>query len=311
MNVRAKKLADPVRYSFVIPSYNYAGFLSRAVESICDQALTSSSTCEVMLIDDGSTDNTEQVAADLCVRYPLLRYVYQANTGVSGARNHGATLATGEYLWFVDADDQLLEGAIDAMDEALKQHPHEAMIFGGYRSHATDGRRVEKFWGGGELSLEQSFMKCITGNLTGLQIGAVILRREIFLRYMFPTTVHLGEDFILFVHIIVNEGFRSIPKILLNTYRHEGSLRTNLAKNEETGFAGTDYLFDPDKIPSELMRLKRRYVADRHLALARSYYIVKDFDGVKSHYRQAVAAYPPCLLKLTHLRKFLRALILG
>ena len=302
---------DSVRYSFVIPSYNYASFISRAVTSVCDQSMASSSICEVIVIDDGSTDNTKEIAADLCAKYPLLRYVYQSNTGVSGARNHGATLATGEYLWFVDADDQLLEGAVDAMDEALERHPREAMIFGGYRSHTTDGRKVEKFWRGGELSLEQSFLKCITGNLKGLCIGSSILRREVFLRYMFPTTVQNGEDFILYAHIIVNEGFKSFARILINTYRHEGSLRSNLAKNEETGFAGTDCLFDPDKLPPELMRLKPRYIADRHLGMARSYYIAKDYDRVKSHYRQALAVYPLCLLKLSYLRKYLRALFFG
>jgi glycosyltransferase involved in cell wall biosynthesis len=300
-----------VRYSFVIPSYNYASFLSRAVASVCDQIAESPRACEVILIDDGSTDNTKDVAADLCREYPFLRYVYQANTGVSGARNHGATLATGEYLWFVDADDQLLDGAIDAMDEALQQHPHEAMIFGGYRSHTTDGRRVEKFWSGGELSFEQSFLRCITGNLTGLCIGSSILRRDVFLRYLFPTNVQNGEDFILYAHIIVNEGFSSIAQILINTYRHEGSLRSNLATNEETGFAGTDCLFDPDRIPQELMRLKPRYIANRHVGLARLYYIAKDYDQVKSHYRQALAVYPLSLLELSHLRKYLRALIFG
>lgn len=300
---------DETRYSFIIPCYNYAHFLPRAVKSIWDQAGKFSDQCEILLIDDGSTDDTFRVCEDLCAENPAIRYVFQDNAGPSAARNHGAGIADGDYLWFVDADDELLPGAIEAMDEATEQYPQAAMIFGGYRSHATDGRRVEKLWSKPLPDLEQSFLRCITGKLTGLCIGSSVIRREVFLRYQFPVEIQNGEDFILYAHIIANEPFRSTPRLMINTFRHEGSLRANLEKNEETGLGVIDELFDEERLPASLMSLKPRYIAHRHLELARTYYLVQNYPRTKFHYLQAVAVYPMCLFQLSYLRKYLRAVL--
>jgi len=87
------------RFSVIIPAYNAAATLARAVDSVLAQSYPAH---EIIVIDDGSTDETPEVAARYCTK---LRYIRQANAGVSSARNHGAQAATGDWLAFLDADD--------------------------------------------------------------------------------------------------------------------------------------------------------------------------------------------------------------
>ena len=88
-----------VRVSVIIPTYNYARFLPRAIESVLNQ------TCqdfEIIVVDDGSTDNTKEVLMPFMDR---IRYIYQDNKGISGARNRGIRESKGTYIAFLDSDD--------------------------------------------------------------------------------------------------------------------------------------------------------------------------------------------------------------
>src|ERR687890_856397 len=93
--------------SVVIPCYNQAHFLGEAIESVLAQSYP---RFEIIVVDDGSTDDTSKVAA----RHPGGRYVYQNNQGVSAARNSGLARSEGEYVVFLDADDRLLPEALVA-----------------------------------------------------------------------------------------------------------------------------------------------------------------------------------------------------
>ncbi len=91
--------------SVIIPCYNHGAYLPEAFASIWQQDYPA---VEIVVVDDGSTDTTREVAQ----HYPAVKYVYQANQGLSAARNTGLTHSTGQYLVFLDADDWLLPGAL-------------------------------------------------------------------------------------------------------------------------------------------------------------------------------------------------------
>ena len=86
----------------VIPSYQYANVVARAIESVKQQTLTN---YETFIIDDGSTDNTKEVALAAIQDDDRFHYVYQSNQGVAVARNHGIELGDAPYCVCVDADD--------------------------------------------------------------------------------------------------------------------------------------------------------------------------------------------------------------
>lgn len=98
--------------SIIIPSYNCAPWLERAVGSA--YALGSHEV-EVIVVDDGSTDNTPTLCANLVQKYPTLRVTRQANGGLSAARNTGLDAATGEFVFLLDADDEAITFNLDLL----------------------------------------------------------------------------------------------------------------------------------------------------------------------------------------------------
>jgi glycosyltransferase involved in cell wall biosynthesis len=118
--------------SVIIPCYNQAHFLAEAIESVLAQTYAQ---FEIVVVDDGSTDNTSAVAA----RYPGVRCIWQDNQGLAEARNTGIKKSNGNYLVFLDADDRLLPEALGAGLTALNSHPECAFVFGRCRVVGIDG----------------------------------------------------------------------------------------------------------------------------------------------------------------------------
>ena len=108
--------------SVVIPCYNQGHFLDEAVTS----ATSVTHRVEVIVVDDGSTDDTPQVVE----RHPAVRYVRQQNRGLAAARNRGLAESSGDLVIFLDADDRLLPDGIDAGVRALTSNPGCALAYG-------------------------------------------------------------------------------------------------------------------------------------------------------------------------------------
>src|SRR5207302_8191618 len=101
--------------SVIIPAYNAASYVQRAVDSVLRQ---SHQEFEVIIVDDGSKDNTQEIVQS-CLSDSRFRYLYRENGGPSAAKNLGARASKGEYLVFLDADDFLAPNALEAMLRAF------------------------------------------------------------------------------------------------------------------------------------------------------------------------------------------------
>lgn len=122
--------------SVIIPCYNGERFLSEAIESVLEQSLPAQ---EIIVVDDGSTDATKQVA----MRYPQVRYIYQVKQGVSAARNLGLRMSQGKYIVFLDHDDRLLPSALEVGVHYLTQFPEAGFAFGRCRNIDAQGQLIE------------------------------------------------------------------------------------------------------------------------------------------------------------------------
>src|SRR5215813_6293592 len=118
--------------SIIIPCYNQAHFLSDSIDSARRQTY---SRIEIIVVDDGSSDNTSEVAAS----YKDVYCIRQPNQGLSAARNAGLRVCKGSLLVFLDADDRLLPNAIEAGATALNSHPDCAFVYGHLKLIAADG----------------------------------------------------------------------------------------------------------------------------------------------------------------------------
>ena len=127
------KLTSPL-VSVIITCFNHAHYLPQAIESVLEQDYKD---VEVVVVDDGSTDNTRSVAS----RYDV-KYVYQQNQGLSAARNTGIDKSAGDYLVFLDADDWLLPKALSTNLKYLQRNKEIAFVSGGHELFLEESRYV-------------------------------------------------------------------------------------------------------------------------------------------------------------------------
>ncbi len=111
--------------SIVIPSYNDAGYLASCIGSLSSAV----PSVEIIVVDDGSTDDTQEVLAALSERRPDIRVIKQENRGVASARNAGIRESSGKYLMFVDADDRLFPGSLDLVARNIQACDSDIIVF--------------------------------------------------------------------------------------------------------------------------------------------------------------------------------------
>ncbi|MEV1287839.1 bifunctional glycosyltransferase family 2 protein/CDP-glycerol:glycerophosphate glycerophosphotransferase [Micromonospora sp. NPDC049679] len=123
--------------SFVVPVYDVQGYLRECLDSILEQSFRD---IEVIAIDDCSPDSSGEILAEYAARDPRVRVItLERNEGQGPARNRGVAEATGEYVWFVDSDDWLAEGALRSVADRLRATDADVLIVDYVRAH-WDGR---------------------------------------------------------------------------------------------------------------------------------------------------------------------------
>ncbi|MDD6889867.1 MAG: glycosyltransferase family A protein [Bacteroidales bacterium] len=118
------------RFSFIIPVYNVSPYLRECLDSILSQDYCD---FEVCIVDDGSTDESSMICDEYAARDRRIKLCHQQNGGVSVARNKALEMATGEYIWFVDADDHILPGALEYLVTVIRSSGCDTVFFGADR----------------------------------------------------------------------------------------------------------------------------------------------------------------------------------
>lgn len=121
----------PLFLSIIIPVYNCASVVTRCLNSI------DYSNAEIIVVDDGSTDDSADVIKDYAAIHPNVQLIRKENGGVSSARNVGVEVASGKYIMFVDADDYLVPGGIERILHMAEENEAEVVKFG-FRNMAND-----------------------------------------------------------------------------------------------------------------------------------------------------------------------------
>lgn len=174
----------------IITTFNHAQFLPAAIDSVLSQDYPQ---IELIIVDDGSTDDT----ANIVTQYDACRYIYQNNSGLASARNHGLDAANGQYILFLDADDALLPNALSAQFSCISQHPQVAFVSGGHiiaDANLQPQRTVA-------ASVQSDHYKTLlTRNYIGMH-AAVLYRYPILKEFRFDTSLSACEDYDMYLRI--------------------------------------------------------------------------------------------------------------
>lgn len=172
--------------SIVIPCFNQAPFLGDAIESALAQ---SHPQVEVVVVDDGSNDNAAEVAA----RYPVVKYIRQENAGLASARNAGLRASNGEYLLFLDADDRLRPDAVSASVACLVANPSWALVSGEHCYIGADGDALSS-WVRPRVT-DDHYRALLQMNYIGCPAAVLYRRAALHVARGFDARFHPCEDY--------------------------------------------------------------------------------------------------------------------
>jgi SAM-dependent methyltransferase len=218
--IKSQELSPVARKTaIVITTYNHAHFLSDAIQSCLRQT---AGVDEIIVIDDGSTDDPASVVA----RYSNVRMIRQENRGLAAARNTGIAATDAIFLTFLDADDRLLPEAMVVGIRYLDAHPSAAMVYGAHRMIDVDGRPVSAkihipVFGDAYLQ----FLR--RGNFVGMH-ATVVYRRELLAALGgFDESFRSCEDYELFLRIAKIGAIVSHDRLVAEYRKHGHNMSNN------------------------------------------------------------------------------------
>jgi glycosyltransferase involved in cell wall biosynthesis len=223
--------------SIIVPVYQVKPYLEKCVSSICRQTY---SNLEILLIDDGSWDGSQDLCDSLAILDSRIRVIHQPNAGSSAARNRGLSLAKGQYIGFVDSDDFIEPNMYQSLYEALIQF-HAKAAQTGRLEWAADGSRLPDIC---IPPLEptvvsaESFLKELLMHRGDSSFCTKLFAREILEGKKFPEGV-LNEDFRLLVQLLEElPVLVSLPEQCYHVlYREESNTRSRDKEKFSTVFA--------------------------------------------------------------------------
>lgn len=293
-----------ISLSIIVPAYNYATTLRRALVSVIPQ-LTDSH--ELIVIDDGSIDDTPAVVAELAREFPgRFRYVRKDNGGLSSARNRGIQESSGDFLIFLDADDELLPEALARLESHISSHPDTRMVVGGHISVWPDGRTREHR----PKQIPADPVRCLRDYLLDKNLvisnGACAMHRNVFSRGSYPESFRSAEDIPVFAQTLAYYPCSILPAPLAYIHKHDDSLRHQIVHAKAGGTRLVDEVFSEQRLGPEFQFLKQKYSAQRNLSLFRSAYLSNDVDAAKDYLRNAVKQDWKVLFKSSYMKKAIR-----
>ncbi len=246
------------KISIIIPAYNAQKYIVRCLDSIVNQA---NDNIEVVIVNDGSTDNTERICREYSSIYNYIKTVSQTNGGVSSARNNGIKNAQGEYILFLDADDFLAPGAIGWVIDNVKHN--DTLICGSFNYIKTRGR-VEPYYLPEKIyDLKKDTVDSIMDFIPNAPWGKIYNRNIITENdIVFPLGIPYAEDTIFMLEYLKYVKFVQTSSAIIYNYNFTDSgsamwkyypefykymIAVMKKKEELCDFKGIDYNAESDK----------------------------------------------------------------
>lgn len=242
-----------VKVSVIVPVYNTEKFLKKCIESIVNQTLKE---IEIILINDGSTDNSSVICEEYSKKFPQkIRYINNKNIGCSATRNLGINLAKGEYIAFVDSDDYIEKEMYQEMYYKAKNENLDIVI-SGIKSTFLDSNRIIYLY---PKNIFRKYDYLKNKNNMSYCTGKLFKKEQIIKNNIsFPLDTHHGEDlYFSFINLIISKNIGHIEKCYYNYIYHGNNSVYNLDKRLEI-FVTFDklykYLFEKKYLGNKLIQ---------------------------------------------------------
>jgi hypothetical protein len=270
--------------SVIIPAYNQGHYLAEAIQSVLNQNYAD---FEILVVDDGSTDNTADIANSLTDE--RVRYIYQDNKGLSAARNTGIRHAIGKYITYLDSDDMFLPKSLDTLVEALDKNP----VYGFAAGRAIP---IDEYNNPiGEI-IGDPLLEDINHLLLGnpFQVGSVLL--DIMWQTkvgLFDETLRSYEDWDMWIRLArANCPMTRVAEPVFLYRFHRGQMTRQGKQMTTATFAVLDKHFADPTLPESWRDLRDMAYSNAHLRAAMQTYNAQDFSTAQIHMLEACHLNP-------------------
>lgn len=273
--------------SIVIPTFNRSGYLQKAIKSVLAQSLTD---IEIIIVDDGSQDNTPKIVKNYSDN--RIQYFYQTNTGRSAARNKGMERSSGIFISLLDDDDVYLPQKLEHQVGFLEMHPpYDAVASAGYIIDENDNiNGIFQPW---PCKLEITLPECI--HKTGIPPSSLLFRRRCLDRmdYWFDTKINYAEDNDFIIRLLLTGRRISWLPRALWSYRRYGKRSGYVQLAPTLAFHDIlERMFARSDLPLNIVREKSVIMAKSHLTIACVAYVLNLIKLGKIHVQKALELNP-------------------
>jgi GT2 family glycosyltransferase len=281
-NLNVSKIVPKV--SVIIPAYNQASYVSKAIQSVLDQTY---SNFEIIVVNDGSTDETPQILARILD--PRVRIISQPNAGLSAARNTGIRESSAPLVTLLDADDLFMPDKLAILVAYLENHPEIGMVSGG--TQIIDQN---------DFPLSQNIQTPGSLELPGLFFAnpfipsAIMVRRSWLERVgVFDESLRACEDWDMW-HRLAKAGCRfAWVENLVAAYRyHPGQMTRESERMRKAIFTVLDKSFNDPDLPENLRRIKDQAFAMAWVHAAAYAYFASEYEKGQYDLAEAVRVDP-------------------
>ncbi len=183
-------------FSIIIPTYNRAYLIEKTIQSFITQTYTN---FELLVIDDGSTDNTEQIIKNIDDKRII--YYKKQKEGVSAARNYGATISKGDYINFFDSDDIAYPNHLTEAFNFFTKNKNSSIVMFDLDWSNTEMKKTNQFF----LRYKNPNKTILTNNFA--QVNAVFIKKSILNDVLFNTSLSMAEDWDFYLKLSVRYTF--------------------------------------------------------------------------------------------------------
>ena len=248
-----KKVEKSFKFSVIIPIYKVEEYLEETIESVINQTIGFEENIQLVLVNDGSPDNSEEICLKYKELYPdNVIYYKQENSGVSVARNKGMELATGEYVNFLDSDDKWSLDAFKIVNRNINKHPN-IKIFScqmQFFDAQISGHPLNyKYYKNKIINILEDY------NYPQLSASSLFIKTEIAKKYKFEKEIKFSEDNKYINEILLDETKYMVLKKPIYYYRRRIS---NLSAIQSSKTNRDWYLVTPKKVYTYLFELSKK-----------------------------------------------------